>query len=238
MAESRPELTRRPEEAPPPPWALKGADELKSQPGLTRAALTGGVGSGKSTVAELLVAFGADLIDFDNLAREVLAPETPGHAQVIELFGPKIQKPDLSLDRQRIAEIIFKKPEVRKALEGVVHPLAWDLMLQRLSELKASPLVVIDVPLLFEANLNGLFNPVIVCYASFEAQYRRLRARDPQRSRFLAKRMIKSQKPFAEKIRLASAIIDNSGSFIQTIRQTKRLWQGLKEYGAGEKSAS
>ncbi|MDR2422183.1 MAG: dephospho-CoA kinase [Deltaproteobacteria bacterium] len=227
MEETQPKISRRPEEPAPPEWALKGAELLKSRPGHRRVALTGGVGSGKSTVAELMAAFGAELIDFDLLSREVLSPESVGWSQAVELFGPKIKGPDLSLDRKRIAQIVFKKPLIRKALEDIVHPLAWELMIQRLTELEESPLVVVDVPLLFEARLNGLFSPVVVCYASFEAQYRRLRARDPQKSRFLAKRIIKSQMPFAEKVRLADAIVDNNGSLSLLIRQTKELWLRL-----------
>ncbi|MDR0550134.1 MAG: dephospho-CoA kinase [Deltaproteobacteria bacterium] len=233
MPESPPELTRRPEEPPPPSWALDVADALKSQPGRVRAALTGGVASGKSTVASLLVALGADLIDFDVLAREVLAPFTPGWTEALKLFGPKFQKPDQSLDRPKIAALVFKKPLIRRALENIVHPLTWELTLQKLDELKDSPLVIIDVPLLFEANLNSLFKPVVVCFADPETQYLRLRARDPKKSRFLVKRMIKSQKPYADKIRLADAIIDNRGSLSRLIQQTKDLWLRLKAWPNG-----
>jgi dephospho-CoA kinase len=188
------------------------------------------MGSGKTTVAELLRAFGAELIDFDGLAREALAPETPGWAQALELFGPKAKKPDNSLDRARLAEIIFKKPDLRKALEAIVHPLTWELMGRRLAELQASPLVIIDVPLLFEANLNSLFRPVIVCFASWETQYQRLRSRDPNRSRGLTKKMLQSQLPFSEKIRQADVVINNDGSLIDLIRRAKDLWLMIKDY--------
>jgi dephospho-CoA kinase len=185
------------------------------------------MGTGKSTVAELLTAFGAELIDFDQLARQALLPESPGWSQTVELFGPKIVNADQTLDRAKIASVIFKKPLIRQALEDIVHPLAWDLMRQKLVSLKDSPLIIIDVPLLFEANLNSLFHPIIVSFAAFETQYQRLRARDPHRSRSLTKKMIRAQMPIAEKIRLADAIINNSGSLVQLIRQTKELWRRL-----------
>ncbi|MDR1872861.1 MAG: dephospho-CoA kinase [Deltaproteobacteria bacterium] len=226
----RPKLTRRPEEPPAPAWTEATANILKSQPGRVRAALTGGVGSGKSTVAELLVAFGADLIDFDLLSRKVLEPDTPGFYQTVELLGPKIVTKDGTLDRQKIALTIFKKPLIKKALEDIVHPLAWDLMVDRLTALTDSPLVIIDTPLLFEANLNPLFYPVIVTFASVDAQYQRLRSRDPHKSRRLLKSVIKSQKPFAEKVRLADIVINNGGSLISLIRQTKEVYLTLMDW--------
>jgi dephospho-CoA kinase len=185
------------------------------------------MGSGKSTVAELLVAFGAELIDFDELARFVLSPRSEGWTKVVELFGPKIVLKDDNLDRPKIASLVFKNPSALKALEDIIHPLAWRLMLDRLNELKDSPMVVIDIPLLFEAGVNSLFRPVIVCHADYNTRYQRLRARDPKRSRRLTKKMLASQWPVTEKIRLADAIINNTGSFVQLIRQTKALWLKL-----------
>jgi dephospho-CoA kinase len=189
--------------------------------------LTGGVASGKSTAAELLTAFGADLIDFDELARQALEPQTPGWEAAAALFGPKMVRPDQTLDRLKIASLIFKKPLLRAELENIIHPRTWELMIQRLKDLEASPLIIIDVPLLFEANLQSLFSPVIVCFCPSDLQYRRLRARDPHKSRRLAKKMILSQMPMAEKVRLGTFIINNNGSLRSLIRQTKRIWLDL-----------
>jgi dephospho-CoA kinase len=132
------------------------------------------------------------------------------------------------LDRAKISKLIFKKPLLKKGLEDIVHPLVWEMMLNRLSELKDSPLVIIDVPLLFEAQLNSLFSPIILCFCPPDLQYKRLRDRDPQKGRWLSKRIIKSQMPISEKIRLSNFIINNNGSFSQLIRQTKEIWLNLK----------
>jgi dephospho-CoA kinase len=228
MEETLPKLTERPEEPPPPEWSSDPEGLLKSRPGLIRAALTGGVASGKSTVAELLVAFGADLIDFDILARQVLKPDLPGWTKAVELFGPKMVNSDKTLNRAKIGALVFKKPDLRRKLEEIVHPQVWELMLKRLSELKESPLIIIDVPLLFETRINSLFSPVVLCFCTPVQQYQRLRARDPHKGRGLCKRTIKSQSPSAEKIRLSNYIINNSGSLPELIRQTKKVWLDLQ----------
>jgi dephospho-CoA kinase len=199
---------------------------LASRPGSVKASLTGGVASGKSVLAELLAAFGAERLDFDDLCRRVVAKGAPGLVEVERLFGPKIMTPDGEMDRGKVAKIVFKDKEARKALEAIIHPAAWDLMMLDLKALAQRPLVVVEVPLLFEAALDSLFSPVILSFVKERTQKARLRARDGL-SRWEAARRLAAQIPMAEKIRRADIVIDNDGSLTKTIRQAKSLWDFL-----------
>jgi dephospho-CoA kinase len=190
-------------------------------------ALTGGVASGKSTVAELLVAFGARLVDFDLLAREALEPGGECFAAAAALFGPKSLTKDGRLDRAFIAKRIFKDARLREALEAEIHPYTWKRMLEELKGMEDAPFVAVDVPLLFETNLFGLFSPAALCFATAQTQLKRLRDRNPDLSGRQAKRVIRSQMHPAEKLRLAHAIVNNDGPMRETVRQTKALWDRL-----------
>jgi dephospho-CoA kinase len=210
---------------------VDGEELLLSKVGSVKAALTGSVASGKSTVAALLAAFGADIIDFDILARDSLAPQTEELFRVAQLFGPKCLNQDHSLNRTYVGQIIFKDRAKRLALEAIVHPKCWLMMLEKLKSLSLSPLVVIDVPLLFEAALNSLFNPVVLSFAKPERQLQRLMERNPKLGRRQAKRIIESQWPISQKVRLASFIVDNDGSVSYVIEQTKQLYERLINWG-------
>jgi dephospho-CoA kinase len=178
-----------------------------------RAALTGGIASGKSSLAGFLVDRGAGLADFDVLSREALAVDTPGYREAVKLFGKKaLNKEDSTLDRAYLRKLVFKKPKLKKALENIVHPKAWEMMLGALSAAKDEKLFVIDVPLLFEARLNSLFFPTILVFADAETQIRRVLARDPGTTENEARAIIENQWPAAEKLRLADMVVRNDGS--------------------------
>ncbi|MDR0354560.1 MAG: dephospho-CoA kinase [Deltaproteobacteria bacterium] len=223
----RPALTARKADLPPPDWAKDSADLLRSVPGSVKAALTGGLASGKSTVAALFEAFGASLMDFDVFSRWLTRPDGECFEPVRQMFGPKVLQKDGQLDRAYIAEKVFKDSSLRLALEDVIHPAAWRMMLDELTRLGAEPLIVIEVPLLFEAGLDSLFDRVILAYASDETQLKRFMARNPKQRKSQAKRRLASQMPMAEKIRRAQMIVDNNGSMATVIRQTKELWNVL-----------
>jgi dephospho-CoA kinase len=174
-----------------------------------KAALTGGIASGKSTVAALLEAFGARLVDFDVLAREALEPGTPTWERALALFGPKARLADGQLDRPFMAKKVFKDPELRQALEDIVHPFTWGRMLQELSRGGPWPLTVVDIPLLYEANLQSLFPVVILSFATPATQIRRLLSRSPGLSERQAKRILKNQLPITDKLRRADVILNN-----------------------------
>jgi dephospho-CoA kinase len=199
---------------------------LKSKPGQVVAALTGGIATGKSSVAELLSAFGARRLDFDVFSRQAIAPNTAGFNAVLELFGPKAIE-DNDLNRQYIGRLIFKDQRLRRLLEDIVHPIAWSIMLDELQKLPQSRLTIIETPLLYEAALNSLFSPVILSFAKPETQFKRLKARNPELSRWEVRRRIKAQMPIMEKLRRADLIVDNDNDLPRLIYNTKRLWDFL-----------
>ena len=179
-----------------------------------RIGLTGGVASGKSTVASLLVAAGAVLIDADALAREVVAKGTPGLDAVVEEFGTGLLTADGELDRPRMGELVFNDAEARKRLEAIVHPLVF----QRIVELEESAhqgaLVVHDIPLLAESGRADTFDAVVVVDAPRDLQVARM-LRDRGWTRADAESRIAAQATREERLAIATHVIDNSGSLEQ-----------------------
>jgi dephospho-CoA kinase len=200
---------------------------LKDGKGSVKAALTGGIASGKSTVAALMECFGAKIIDFDLLAREALEPGTDTFDSTLALFGPKALLKDGRLDRALMAKRVFKDPGLRRALEDIVHPFTWKRMLGELGKSKEAPLTVMDVPLLYEAGLQSLFPRVILCFAAPGTQVKRLLFRNPGLSQRQAKRILANQLPMAEKLRHANIVLNNDGGLRELIFQTKDLYLRL-----------
>lgn len=188
--------------------------------------LTGGIGTGKSTVARMLVAHGAALIDADVLAREAVEPGTPALAEIAAEFGPRVIRADGTLDRAALGAIAFADPERRRRLEQITHPRVGALMQERIMAALSgpAPLVVVDVPLLFEGSRQGLFEGVLVVYAPPQAQLQRLVERDGWNAEE-ARQRVESQMPVEEKRRLATWVIDNSGSVEDTQRQVDAWWR-------------
>jgi len=137
--------------------------------------LTGGVGSGKSTVAEMLRELGATVIDADQAAHEVYAPGTPGFEAVVAEFGPDFVR-DGVIDRQKLGAVVFKDEAARRRLNAIVHPLVREWMAARTAEAfeRGAEIVIQDVPLLFENGLEGLFSSVLLVYAPEDVQLQRL----------------------------------------------------------------
>ena len=175
--------------------------------------LTGGIGSGKSTFSGLLRARGAAVIDADRLARDAVAPGSPGLLEVVRAFGEEVLDPDGALDRKRMAARVFADPAARQRLEAIVHPRVRDAMaaeVQRLSGAGAS-LVIYDVPLLYEAGRERDVEAVVVVWAPHEAQLARLAARDGLSSAE-AEARISAQLPLDEKARRADFVVVNDGT--------------------------
>jgi dephospho-CoA kinase len=194
-----------------------------------RAALTGGIASGKSTVAALMEAFGAKIIDFDLLSREALKPQSPTWEMTLRLFGPKAKLPDDELNRPFIAKKIFKDKNLRLELEAIVHPFTWRRMLEELKKFGDNSLTVIDIPLLYEANLQSLFSPVILSFASPSTQVKRLLFRNPELSQRDAKKILQNQLTITDKLRHANIVINNDGSMAELIRQVSDLYKRLSD---------
>jgi dephospho-CoA kinase len=193
-----------------------------------RVGLTGGIGSGKSAVSALLVARGAALVDADVNARAVVAAGSPGLAAVIQEFGEHLLLADGSLDREALGKIVFADPDQLARLNGIVHPLVAEESARRTAEAEASgaPVLVHDVPLLVENALQGMFDVVVVVAASPETQLDRLvRLRGMDEGDAQAR--IAAQASLADKLAVATYVIDNDGPIEALEPQVERLWQSL-----------
>ncbi|WP_391571741.1 dephospho-CoA kinase [Cohnella sp.] len=194
--------------------------------------LTGGIATGKSTVAKLLTERGAKLIDLDKIAREVVEPGQPALHAIAERFGQAVLQPDGSLDRKKLGAVVFSDLEERKALEAITHPAIRAVMKERMTRYEAEEpdrLVVVDVPLLFESKLESYFEQVMVVYVPRETQLRRLIERDALTPEEAEKRLA-AQMDIEEKKRRADILIHNTGTPEDTDRQIDRFW---REKGLG-----
>ncbi|GAB3761572.1 dephospho-CoA kinase [Microlunatus parietis] len=192
-----------------------------------RIALTGGIASGKSAVSDLLCERGAVIIDSDLLAREVVAPGTPGLAAVVQRFGPQVLDGD-QLDRAALGKIIFADPAARRDLEAITHPL----VRQRAEELeRAAPddaVVIQVIPLLVEAGLADGFDLVIVVDADPAQQRERLRRRNGLDERQVEERLA-AQASRAERLAVADLVIDNTGPAEALPGEVDRLWRRVQD---------
>ena len=186
--------------------------------------LTGGVGSGKSTVAKMLQELGAVVVDADEAAHAAYEPGTPGFAAVVREFGEEFVS-EGRIDRRRLGELVFADAEARRRLNAIVHPLVRDWMAARTAEaVEAGASVVVQVvPLLFENGLERLFTTIVLVYVPEHVQLERLvkgRGLDAARARL----MIAAQMPIEEKRRLSHHVIDNSGTIDATRARVDQLW--------------
>lgn len=175
-----------------------------------RIGLTGGIASGKSSVGRLLAARGLPLLDADVYAREVLAPESPGAQAVLERYGAEVRAPGGEIDRAALGRIVFGDGAERRWLEDLVHPLVRKRFEAELRELAAEPLVVLVVPLLFEARLEALCSEVWLVDCDETQQLQRLVARDGL-DEADARARLAAQWPLARKRQLADVVLNNRG---------------------------
>lgn len=191
--------------------------------------ITGGIASGKSTVAHMLQELGAPMIDFDLLAREVVEPEKPAWKEIIKYFGDGVLREDRSLDRKKLSQMVFDNPGKRKKLESITHPRIMDLYLERVREVAKShstPILQAVIPLLFEASLEELVHKILVVSVPREMQIDRLTRRD-HISREQAERILKAQLPIEDKLKHADFVIRNEKGLEETRKQVMDLWQTL-----------
>ena len=189
---------------------------------MLRIGLTGGIGSGKSTVARLLAERGAHVVDADVLAREALAPGTPGLAAVVEAFGEGVLTPDGALDRQALAAVVFGDPSARARLDGIVHPRVRARAAQIVAALPDDAVVVQDIPLLVETGQAGSFDVVLVVEADRATRVARLVGRGlPEAD---ARARIAAQATDEQRRAVADVVLDNSGTPEQLAEQVERFW--------------
>jgi dephospho-CoA kinase len=195
---------------------------------MVMVALTGGIGSGKSTVAERLARRGAVLVDADAIAREVVEPGTPALAALAERFGDGILAGDGTLDRGALARVAFADDESRAALEGITHPAINDEFTRRLRDAPADAIVICDVPLLVEstqARSRG-YELVIVVEAPRDVRLQRLEARGVPRDD--AERRMAAQASDEDRRKLATYVIDNGGDLATLEPQVDAVWRDLE----------
>ncbi|MFH8705889.1 dephospho-CoA kinase [Streptomyces rubrogriseus] len=193
---------------------------------MLRVGLTGGIGAGKSEVARLLVEHGAVLIDADRIAREVVAPGTPGLAAVVAAFGEEILAEDGSLDRPKLGSIVFADPEKLAVLNGIVHPLVRERS-SALEEAAAEDAVVVhDVPLLTENGLAPLYDLVVVVDAAPATQLDRL-VRLRGMTEQDARARMAAQATREQRREIADVVVDNDVPLQELRRRVKEVWDEL-----------
>lgn len=190
--------------------------------------LTGGAGSGKSTVAQMFRELGAVIVDADEATHAVYEPGTPAFDEIEATFGPQYVR-DGRIDRARLGDLVFKDGEARSRLNAIVHPRVRDWMAEKTVEAfeRGAETVIQDVPLLFENGLQGLYSKTVLVYAEPATQVERLveeRGVSPAR----ANAMLASQMSIDDKRPLADYVVDNSGGLAETRRQVEEVWARVR----------
>jgi dephospho-CoA kinase len=185
--------------------------------------LTGGIGAGKSAVAERLAAHGAVVIDSDRLAREAVAPGTDGLAEVVVEFGPEVLASDGSLDRARLASLVFGDDAARRRLEGIIHPRVRERTAELIAAAPPDSVVVNDVPLLVEAGLAKAYELVIVVLADEKTRIERL-VHDRGMTPDEATARIRAQATDEQRRAVADVVIVNDGTIEDLHQKVDEVW--------------
>src|SRR5579884_1209251 len=189
--------------------------------------LTGNIGTGKSTVAAMLAELGAEVIDADRLAHELMAPGRPEWEQIVARFGPEILRPDGTIDRRKLGAIVFRDPAALAALERILHPAVRARIRERFAATER-PVVVVEAIKLLEGVLYREVDAVWVVTADRDTQLARLVA-SRGLSREEAEARLAAQGDQAEKVARADVVIDNRGDLRDTQRQVLAAWQAILE---------
>lgn len=191
--------------------------------------LTGSIGSGKSTVANLFAERGAPVIDADVLAKEVTLPDTPAYQAIVDRFGKDVLNADGSIDRGSLREIIFHQPEERRWLEALLHPVILNRMREDIAKLR-TPYCIAVIPLLLETEAAEFVQRILVVDTPEEAQIERAKLRDKSTSEQI-KNIIKTQIPRDQRLTKADDVINNAGSQDELIKQVDNLHQMYLKLG-------
>ena len=187
--------------------------------------LTGSIGCGKTTAANIFKELGAVIIDADKIAREIVEPQMLAWQQIIDAFGDEALNPDLTINRHYMGELIFNDRLSRESLNQITHPLIREEIDKQIQE-QNGKIIIIDAPLLIEAGVEKIADRIIVVITSRDTQIRRLKMRNLF-SDFQIEARLNSQLSLEDKIKKADYIIDNDGSIIETTRQIKKIWEEL-----------
>lgn len=192
--------------------------------------LTGGVASGKTAVSEVLEEEGAYIIDADQIARELVQPHEPAWNELVRTFGKEILQGNGSIDRKKLSEMVFVNPDQRKLLNQILHPLITEEMDRRTREIgqkNPEAIVVIDAPLLIEVGYHRRVDKLVVVTSTQTEQIERLKVRDGINSEE-ALRILSSQMPVEEKVKLADFVIRNEESLTEVRERAKEVFRELK----------
>jgi dephospho-CoA kinase len=187
--------------------------------------LTGGMSSGKTTVARIFRSLGARTIDADAIAHSLIKPDTKIYRRIIKAFGRGILKKDRGINRRKLGRIVFGDNASRLRLNRIMHPEIIKVIRKKLAQVHSGT-VILEAPLLIEAGATGLADKLVVVNASFTNQIKRIRKKSALIRDEIVKR-IKSQMPLEKKVRLADFVIDNNGSLEKTRKQAAKLWRRL-----------
>lgn len=191
--------------------------------------LTGGIASGKSTVAAILRRLGAEIINADELAREVVQPGREAWQEIVNDFGSAVLQEDQAIDRRKLRDVIFNDPQARQKLEAIIHPRVRALAEKKIRAFEAagSAVVVYEVPLLFETQIHHWVRPVILVACDIETQKSRLQERD-RLTESEAQRHIEAQMSLEEKRKLADYTIENNCSLAELEARVKAVLEKIK----------
>lgn len=205
---------------------------IKTFPGMKDGLLigvTGGIAVGKTAVSRMLEEMGAPAIDFDVLSRQVVEPGKPAFKEITDWFGKEAVAPDGTLDRAKISQIVFRDAAQRRKLESIIHPAAFQEFVRQVELISGrNPRTVVQavVPLLYEVNMQPIFDKIVVVCVSRETQLERLMKRDGIGNDAASARL-KAQMPIEEKKKLGDYIINNESSLENTMQQVRDLWKIL-----------
>lgn len=190
--------------------------------------LTGGIATGKSTVSSILSAKGIPIIDADDIAKRVVEPNQPAYQQIVKIFGHTILQADGQIDRKLLGNIVFSDSSKREQLNQAVHPYVKEMMLKQRDQymVEQQPIIVLDIPLLFESHLQDLVDLVVVVYTTPENQLNRLMKRN-QLTKEEAQSRIEAQMPIDQKAGLADVLINNNDTLMSTKQQCEKLVHDL-----------
>ena len=192
--------------------------------------LTGGIATGKSTVAEMFVDLGARLIDADLLARDVVQPGKPAWHEIVQSFGPQVLNRDQTINREALAEIVFNEPPARQKLNSITHPRIGKELMERVSRYRkeGAEIVIFDAALLLETPAVNWIKPVVVVTADEETRIKRLKQRNGL-TREQALSRIRAQWPDEKRAALADYVIDNSGTRDELRGKVEDTWHKLQK---------
>ena len=189
--------------------------------------LTGGIASGKSIVSSVFKELGAVILDADQIARLVVLPHQPAWEDIVKFFGPEVVNKDKSLNRAKIGDIVYNNPESLRELNRFTHPRIMQYYkdeLRRIQIEQPDAIVILEVPLLYETNMDKLCQQVVVVWVDRETQIRRLMKRDNMTYEDAVRRV---EAPLDEKVKRADFVIDNRGSIVETKEKATKYYNEI-----------